>query len=351
LAVKLPVDRDSVNGEVPREIILGDLDFSGLDISEDISGFDLEDWLVRLDGDSVHVYAESYSGSSSVSYLKDHFMQDLRDLRGCIEQGLNIRLKDCSMIEATVFSQDIGLEDHPLVLAARRSDLDLRDARMRGHDSDGDSRLVIDVSHGDAGELESMMRGPGSSDKQLQESDMEFLLDRYAWSCENQEADMLMRRFSEFLASEFDGSTDPDSSGPGIDPCIRRREDRRPEIEREGDPVCGSVSIETSDSAAGSGLNRAHVYEVEDHDFSGMSVAEGLKGLDIRDMPGSYVDLEGEEWLVHHLAHVDCGEEPEDSEDPVVILRREVPEGTEELRVDLESLKAAVLEVPEIRIK
>ncbi len=185
LGVEFYLSDESLLMERDRESLLGTFDFLGYD--ED-SGEYFGDWdrfHFRLSGDKVVVYRRGDEQGLSATYVKEEALRDVVRCREFLEDELNLRFEDGVVVEARVIGQDVSIEDHPLVIAARKAGVDVSPERFHSVDGDGNVRLKLDLSGGVNGELEASMRGPLSSDARMEESDIQRELDDILWRKEN----------------------------------------------------------------------------------------------------------------------------------------------------------------------
>lgn len=153
---------------------------------QDILGYDEEtkefygDWdrfHFRISGDKVVIYERGKEEGLNATYVKNQAIQDLERCKEWLEENLNLEFDSHRVIQGKVISQDVAIEDHPLVQAAENSDLEIKPDKFHSSSEHGEISMVLDKSHGEKGELESMMRGKFSGNGRLEETAIQRELD------------------------------------------------------------------------------------------------------------------------------------------------------------------------------
>lgn len=141
----------------------------------------------RISGDKVVIYQRGEEYGVNPTYIKNQAIEDMERCREWLSENLNLKFQDHRVIQGRVMSQDLALEDHPVVRAATNAGFDVKAENFHVKDSEGNVRFKLDQSHGEDGELESSMRGQYSSDARMEESDIQNELDDLLWKAENRE--------------------------------------------------------------------------------------------------------------------------------------------------------------------
>lgn len=349
LAYRLPFSEKCLISQEDREVVLEKFeDLSLGENGEDLVG-EWERFHFRISGESVVVYDKGEYHGLSPTFLKNHAIQELEDLRSYLQEKYSLRFEDRSIIQASIFSQDVAIEDHPIVVAIKRSPEVSLERKWVGEADDGDHRLQVDLSHGEIGELEETMRGPESSDKPLQEEDLQFELDDLARRVSNKRATRFLREFGEYLEEKVSGDLDlrrsssQDSGSFSHTGGLCFEVDKEASLSEEGSVdlsdvwkySSGSLSVTRSVS------EESHSDKAERFESSSMSVSENFEDLDVRELPGTVLqDSQGRNMRVWYLEGLEASEEEEEEKEIVVVLRRE----DRVRRVPYEELKSWVSE-------
>lgn len=193
---------------------------------QDILGYDEEtkefygDWdrfHFRISGDKVVIYERGDEKGLNATYVKNQAIQDLERCREWLEENLNLEFDTERVIQGKVISQDVAIEDHPLVQAAENSDLHITPDRFHSSSEHGAISMVLDKSHGEKGELESSMRGKFSGNGRLEETAIQRELDWIVRRAANPEVVEELWNFGEKLA-ELDESDRVTESGSQREP-------------------------------------------------------------------------------------------------------------------------------------
>lgn len=349
LAFRLPFSDECLIAEEDRETVLQA--FESLSWDQDSEEFvgDWDRFHFRISGESVVVYDKGEYHGFSPTFLKNQAARELGELREFLKEEYKLRFEDRSVIQASLFSQDVAIEDHPLVLAVRDSDLSLQRTWV-GETEEGEARLQIDVSHGEVGEVEETMRGPYSSERPFQEEHIQRELDDMARRVENPRATRLLRDLGEYLARNIPQGHDPGEASGDVSSSFAHTEGLGFEVDVEasrcetGRVNLSQVSMLSDVSVSG----QVYVSEGKDIDkaeslkTSGMSVSENFKDLDLRELPGTvFEDSAGRRMEVWFIDGVERSQgEVDASVEEKVVFRR----GEEKLEVAYEELKSWVSE-------
>ena len=187
LGIEFYLSEKNMMMEKSRESILGNFDFLQYDKTNGEYYGDWDRYHFRISGKKVVIYRRGEEKGLSATYVKETALQDFVKCREFLEEELNLDFNGSAVIEGKVISQDVSIEDHPLIIAAQNAGAHITPERFNTKDSRGNVRLKLDLSHGENGELEAEMRGNLSSNARMEESDIQRELDDIFWRANNPE--------------------------------------------------------------------------------------------------------------------------------------------------------------------